>query len=41
MPFDGLAEFTLSLTTITLCHLGKQREGDIEHTWKHQQGVYV
>lgn len=40
LPFDGLVEFTLSLTTITLCHLGKQSEGEIEHTWKHQQGVH-
>lgn len=41
LPFYGLVEFTLSLTTITLCHLGKQSEGEIEHTWNQQQGVYV
>lgn len=37
LPFHGLTEFTLSLTTITLCHLGKQSEGENKHTCKKQE----
>jgi len=37
LPFHGLTEFALSLTTITLCHLGEQSEGEIKHPCKQQQ----